>query len=94
MNTLHSKYNFPWDAIRDFKSILGAHERQGCKLPLKTACDDSKSTTDSCDFVHLDATGHYFTFTKWLPKKLLPAKSLSSKKAAYFTLLPMIFNTM
>ena len=50
-------------AIGDFNSVLGAHEKSSGLPPYRLSCSEFQSMSDSCDFVHLDTSGSFFTWT-------------------------------
>nr|XP_028947429.1 uncharacterized protein LOC114820607 [Malus domestica] len=60
---IRSNTTMPWMAIGDFNAILGAHEQMGGHLPARTSCEDFRSTTELCDFTHMDTTGAFYTWT-------------------------------
>ena len=53
----------PWMVIGDFIVVLGAHEKSGGSSPSSLSCTDFQSMTYTCDFVHLDTPGLYFTWS-------------------------------
>ncbi|PRQ42072.1 putative RNA-directed DNA polymerase [Rosa chinensis] len=49
--------------IGDFNAVLGAHEKSGGPSPSRLSCADFQSMSDTCDFVHLDTSGLFFTWS-------------------------------
>ncbi|KAM2909038.1 hypothetical protein COP2_048488 [Malus domestica] len=60
---IRSNTTMSWMAIGDFNAILGVHEQMGGHLPARTSCEDFRSTTELCDFTHMDTTGAFYTWT-------------------------------
>lgn len=58
---IRSNTTMPWMAIGDFNAILGAHEQMGGHLPARTSCEDFRSTTELCDFTHMDTTSDFYS---------------------------------
>lgn len=59
---LQTDFPDPWYIIGDFNSTLGAHEVRGSHPPLRVACNDFKSFTDSSQLIHVLTHGSDFTW--------------------------------
>lgn len=53
----------PWCFLDDFNSVLGAHEMFGGSSPLRIACDEFQTWSDSCKLTHLSTKGAEFTWS-------------------------------
>lgn len=51
-------------AIGDCNVVLGADECLGGVVPLRSSCEDFRSTMYLCDFTHLDTYRAFFTWAR------------------------------
>jgi len=58
---VQSQNDAPWCFIRDFNTILEAHEHSGSHTPARPPMVDFQSWTDNNDFLHLPTMGAAFT---------------------------------
>ena len=59
---IHNNVDGPWMVIGDFTAVLGMHEKSGGVAPLSSSCMDFQAMSDTCQLVHVDTTGHPYTW--------------------------------
>lgn len=64
LTSIHSNQQSPWLVIGDFNSVLGAHEKRGGRPPLAASCLEFQAFSDTCNLVHINSTGLFFTWSK------------------------------